>query len=390
MINFSTLTTEDFLNDYWQKKPLLIKNALPEFKPPMDVDEIAGLSMEEDIESRMVFNSPHQKQAWQLKKGPFSDEDLKQLANSHWTLLVQGVDRVMPQVSFLLKHFDFIPNWRFDDVMISIAAKEGGVGPHFDNYDVFLYQASGQRKWALTTKDCDERNVIEGLDLRIMKTFEVEQEIILEQGDMLYLPAHVGHHGVSLSDNSVGYSFGYRSYQAQEIWDSYADFLSEQAIKTLYQDANWSKLESNGEIPKSAYLQAKILMQNVLDDEDKLQQWFTRFATQLDQSQLNHLAEPLTDDEAGTMDDFVDLIDGEIQFYREPCSRIAYHYDKNKQIHLFINGEQFPCLNVDVALIKLMVNQRLINASELHDYLDKTQNRHFLYELWKKAFLLLA
>ena len=227
MISFKDIPVKTFLTDYWQKKPLVIRDALPCFINPISPDELAGLALEEDIESRIVHETLGTSPLWHLKKGPFSESDFSTLPKTHWTLLVQGLDRIIPEVYELLNHFDFIPQWRIDDVMLSFAALDGSVGPHYDNYDVFLYQAKGQRKWSLTTKNCHTDNYIKNIDLRIMNEFNVEEEFILEEGDMLYLPPHVGHYGISLSEECMTYSFGYRSYQGQELWDSLGDYVSE-------------------------------------------------------------------------------------------------------------------------------------------------------------------
>ena len=389
MINFQTISKEMFLQDYWQKKPLLIKNALPMFTNVIDADELAGLAMEENIESKLVYETPMQSPQWHLKPGPFAEADFNTWPKTHWTLLVQALDRMIPEVSHLLEHFNFLPQWRVDDVMISVAGLHGSVGPHYDNYDVFLYQATGQRKWSLTTKQCDEANALPNLDLRIMENFEVEQEIILNEGDMLYLPPHVGHHGVSLTENSIGYSFGYRSYQSQELWDSFADYLSETKDKThLYKDPSWNGLKTTSEIPKSAYLNAKEIMLELLNDENKLQRWFSRFATQLDQSAVQLLTEPLANEEASNLSTFIEQLNETEQLERELTSRIAYHFDCNNKIQLFINGDAFNHQNACDDLVKIVACHRIINIETLVPFIKSTNNQTFLYELWKQQFLI--
>tara|TARA_B110000879_G_C11151070_1_gene504641 strand:- start:1135 stop:2313 length:1179 start_codon:yes stop_codon:yes gene_type:complete len=389
MINFQTVSQEIFLQDYWQKKPLLIKNAMPGFTAGIDADELAGLAMEENIESKLVYETPTQSPQWHLKPGPFVEADFNSWPKTHWTLLVQGLDRIIPEVSHLLEHFNFLPQWRVDDVMISVAAMQGSVGPHYDNYDVFLYQASGQRKWSLTTKNCHEENALPGVDLRIMEDFQVEQEIILNEGDMLYLPPHVGHHGISLTENSIGYSFGYRSYQSQELWDSFADYLSETKDKThLYNDPNWKDLNATSEIPKSAYLNAKEVMLELLNDEKKLQQWFSRFATQLDQSAVQLLTDPLTCEETSNLLTFIETVKETEQFVRELTSRIAYHFDDKYKIQLFINGETFDHQNACDDLVKIIACHRIVKRKTLMPFLKNTNNQTFLYELWKQQFLI--
>ncbi|MCX7117413.1 MAG: cupin domain-containing protein [Legionellales bacterium] len=389
MVHFQSVDVKVFLTEYWQKKPLVIRQALPDFINPLSADELAGLALEEDVESRMVFEMPSHSPSWRLKRGPFTEADFATLPKTHWTLLVQGVDLLIPEVASLLNHFDFIPQWRLDDVMISYAVKHGSVGPHYDNYDVFLYQAKGQRKWSLTTQQCHEANYLKKVDLRIMETFEVEEEFILLPGDMLYLPPHVGHHGVSLDDECMTYSFGYRSYQAQELWESFADYLAEKNKPTdLYQDPNWATLEATSCIPPQAWRNAKDLMQDLLTDETRLQTWFGCFATRLDQSAEQRMPEPLDEDGAENLQQptfLQELLDG-AGLLRDATCRMAYLPTGE----LFINGTEWPTDGVSSLLIKQVADHRLSNISTLKPFLTEEANQCFLYDLWKLQWLEIA
>ena len=160
MIHFGEISEQEFLAEYWQKKPLLIKQALPDFISPIAPDELAGLSLEEEFESRLITGSINNNQ-WSLTNGPFTKDTFSQLPEQDWTLLVQGVDRFVDEVHNLIQQFDFIPRWRFDDVMISYAAKGGSVGPHFDYYDVFLLQGTGKRRWHISSKHCELDNYLD-------------------------------------------------------------------------------------------------------------------------------------------------------------------------------------------------------------------------------------
>ncbi|HBI22107.1 MAG TPA: cupin [Legionella sp.] len=385
MVHFQSIDVQTFLRDYWQKKPWVIRQALPDFINPLTADELAGLALEEGIESRMVFETPSIAPFWRLKTGPWVDADFEHLPETHWTLLVQGVDRVVPQVTALLDHFDFIPQWRVDDVMISYAVKHGSVGPHYDHYDVFLYQAEGRRKWSLTTQGCNTDNYLTDVDLRIMAQFEVEEEYILEPGDMLYLPPHVGHHGVSLSDDCMTYSFGFRSYQGQELWDSFGDYLSETTTNTgLYSDPNWADLTATSAIPTDAWLNARHLMQRMLNDEQHMKDWFGRFATRLDQQAEQDLPEPLTDEEAGNRQAFIAALSNSAGLLRDACCRMAYQDDGQ---HLFVNGCPWDITGVSAALVQQVANHRLLNQGVLLAFLGNDDNQIFLYELWRLQWL---
>ncbi len=385
MIHFKTIDAATFLREYWQKKPLVIRQALPNFINPLSADELAGLALEDGVESRMVFETPQQAPFWQLKNGPFNEDDFVTLPETHWTLLVQGVDRCVPEITRLLNHFDFIPQWRVDDVMVSYAVKYGSVGPHYDNYDVFLYQAEGQRKWFLTTQECNELNSLKHVDLRIMADFKVEEEYVLEQGDMLYLPPHVGHHGVSMSDDCMTYSFGYRSYQGQELWDSFGDYLSEKVTTTgLYKDPDWSTLSATSVISEQACLNAKELMQSLLNDEQLLQRWFGCFATRIDQQAEQDLPEPLSDEEAGERAAFIAELNQQSGLLRDAACRMAY---VEAPLQLFVNGCEWDIDGVSPELVMYVANHRQADSSALLPFLGQDDNQIFLYELWRLQWL---
>lgn len=386
MLRFKSIDAKKFLSEYWQKKPLVIRQALPDFVNPINPDELAGLAMDENIESRMVFETPNTAPFWKLKRGPFIESDFTSLPKTHWTLLVQAVDQIIPDVACLLDHFDFIPQWRVDDIMISYAVKHGSVGPHYDNYDVFLYQASGQRKWSLTTKNCNTKNYLSDVELRIMAFFETEEEYILEPGDMLYLPPHVGHHGVSLDDDCMTYSFGYRSYQGQELWDSLGDYLSEhQTITPLYADPNWAALKATSAIPREAWLNAKHVLQQMLDDEAMLQSWFGCFATRLDQQSEQHMPLPLEEEDWGNVAGFVAALRDSPGLERDATCRMAY-----TDTELFINGCSWDTTSVSRALFQLIANHRQLSLVELEPWLKHEGNQQFLYDLWKLQWLQLG
>ena len=387
MVNFTTIDLKTFLSDYWQKKPLLIRNALPDFINPLTPDELAGLALDEEVESRMVFHTPAQAPYWQLKRGPFLEGDFSQLPTTHWTLLVQGVDQLVPEVADILESFNFIPSWRLDDVMISYAVTQGSVGPHYDHYDVFLYQASGQRKWSLTTKHCHETNYVKDVELRIMAQFDVEQEYILEPGDMLYLPPHVGHHGVSLSDDCMTYSVGYRSYRGQELLNSFNDYLAETGqASALYCDPNWNDAQGTSVIPPQAWMNAKKVLQHMLDDDNALKTWFGCFATQLDQQTELHMPIPLEEEEWGELSEFLDILRMEERMFRDATCRMAYEHEL-EQVKLFINGVEWETQGVSGELLRYVANHRVLELADLKPYVEQSRNQELLYDLWKLQWL---
>ena len=388
MINFKSIDVKTFLREYWQKKPLVIRQAINNFTNILSPDELAGLAMEEDVESRIVFEKTNKNPSWELKRGPFSEKDFAKLPKTHWTLLVQSVDKLIPEFASLLDDFDFIPQWRMDDLMISYAVKHGSVGPHYDNYDVFLYQASGSRKWSLTSKNCNESNYVKDLELRIMDEFAVEEEYILAPGDMLYLPPHIGHHGISLDDDCMTYSFGYRSYEASELWDSFGDYRSmHNKLKKLYVDPNWDSIKETSAISPNAWLQAKMLMQDLLADESNLKSWFGSFATRVDEQSDLHMPLPLDESEIDDLDIFIQNLTKSKGLMRDLTCRFAYIDLADNKIQLFINGCEWNTEDVANLLCELVANQRNIEINSLMPFLDNNDNQLFLYELWKLQWL---
>lgn len=384
MIRFNQIDAPTFLNEYWQKKPLLIKQALPNFISPITPEELAGLSLEDEIESRIVLQ--HGEQDYELRSGPFSEQDYENLPEKNWTLLVQGMDRLIPEIQQLLNQFDFIPRWRIDDIMISYATDGGNVGPHFDHYDVFLLQAAGQRKWMLSAQNCELDNYLENTPLRLMRDFNIEEEYVLEAGDILYLPPKWGHHGVALDDECMTYSIGYRSYKGQELWDSFGDYLSESSLFTqMYQDPSWQNTQP-GEINNQAWLNAKQLLLAALNDEQALQRWFGRFATQLDQQAHNALPEPLTDEEAGSLDAFMEAIKQADYLERDPICRIAFQRI-GEDLVLTINGFEWPTEGIADGVIMHIANQDRIDAATLQRWSKQRPVAEWLYQLWIRQFL---
>ncbi len=224
------LTATEFLRDYWQKKPLLIRQAFPEFKGLLDPLQLQELACLEDAQARLVQQT---RGNFKLAHGPFEREKLWKL-RGQWTVLVQGVNHFLPEGTELLKHFNFIPHARLDDLMVSYAPKGGGVGPHFDAYDVFLLQGLGHRRWQISTQE--DRTLIEGAPLRILKDFKVEQEWVLEAGDMLYLPPQCAHNGIA-EDDCMTYSIGFRTPAFQELGEQFLVYLQDRIeVEGIYAD----------------------------------------------------------------------------------------------------------------------------------------------------------
>lgn len=325
------LSPAEFLRDYWQKKPLLVRNAFPDWQNPLEPDELAGLACEEDAESRLVLTREG-KQSWVLKNGPFNEKTFARLPQRDWTLLVQAVDQWVPEVEALIEPFRFIPAWRTDDVMISYAPAGGSVGPHFDYYDVFLIQGLGQRRWQVG-QHCDSRSpLLPDTQLRILAEFEQQDEWVLNPGDMLYLPPGVAHWGIAEND-CMTYSVGFRAPSHGEIIDhlggDVADTLSEDL---RYGDPTLQPAGNPGEITPEAIAQLQAIIRQHLDQPRTLARWFGGFMTEAKYPDQEHPPEqPLS----------VNALKKRASRHtlcRHPASRLAYSALEGEFL-LFADGE---------------------------------------------------
>ena len=235
---------ERFLAEYWQKKPLLVRQALPGFGGWLGRDGLSELACRDDAESRLVRK---QRGRWLLDHGPFLREDLDSLPAKHWSLLVSGVNHLVPDGDRLLHGFDFLPQARLDDLMVSFAPDGGGVGPPFDSYDVFLIQGLGRRRWEISGQE--DLEILDGAPLRILKRFRVDQQWELEPGDLLYLPPRFAHHGVALGD-CMTWSVGFRAPKAEEIAGHFLNYLQDRLdLPGMYADPEPGPTRHPGEIP---------------------------------------------------------------------------------------------------------------------------------------------
>ncbi len=355
MIRFGQISEQEFLTSYWQKKPVLIKQALPDFITPIMPDKLAGLSLEEEFESRLITGSIAN-QKWSLTNGPFLENTFANLPEQDWTLLVQGVDRYINEVHQLIKKFDFIPRWRFDDVMISYATLGGSVGPHMDYYDVFLLQGSGERRWHISTKHCELDNYLANTPLRIMSAFQPEQIFNVEPGDILYIPPKVAHHGISLDDNCTTLSFGYRAYSAKEMYEFINKPCPKEQANQYYQDPTWDNTNTPALISNSAIKQANKIL-NMSAHE------FAKFVTKLDilDSQILQNFE---------FDIQTENFNINAHYELHPVCKVAYLLEHGL-VKIFINAKMFDVKNYDTNILLQFCNTRRTQNTRLSKQLFK-------------------
>jgi len=347
-INWGDLTVEEFLSDYWQQKPLLIRNAFPNFEPVITSDELAGLSLEQEVESRLIQFKPDRSE-YQLDCGPLNEETFANLPESDWTLLVQAVDHYSPKAKALLNAFNFIPNWRIDDLMISYATPGGGVGPHYDNYDVFLIQAEGTRRWELGGIESSQSPRLADAPVLILSEFKSQESFDLEPGDMLYLPPQVAHNGVATSEDCVTYSAGFRAPSDAEILRTVSDHIGESLTsEERFSDAKRSVCLSPGEIDQASIDQITKRLTELLTNRDQLE------------TALGSLfSEPKYPDQAESLDPegYQDWIQDAEEFGIEIAPNNRLLYLEGEQFKLFCNGERLTIDESEKALAKQLADQ---------------------------------
>lgn len=331
------MTPAQFLRDYWQKRPLLIRKAFPDFTTPVAPEDLAGLACEEGALSRLIQHD-EDRERWRVKTGPLSESDFAKTGNANWTLLVQDVDKWDMDVAALLDHFQFLPSWRVDDVMISYAEPGGGVGAHVDQYDVFLLQGLGQRHWAISTDPNAPKEFRSDVELKQLKYFEPTHEWLLDPGDMLYLPPGVPHDGVAFGSPCMTFSVGMRAPSQAELVGDLADYLAEQLPEEQrYADPDLAPVKRTGEIDKDALrrVRAAVPLAATLNDATLLD-WFGRFITRYRTAQTPLApAKPLS--EAALIKQF----SGGASLLRHPWSRMAWA-QVGSRCTLYANGHAYP------------------------------------------------
>jgi 50S ribosomal protein L16 3-hydroxylase len=318
----------EFLSQYWQQSPLLIRSAFQDLDL-IEADELAGLAMEPDVESRIIIEDTKDA-SWHVKHGSFSEDDFANLPSSHWTLLVQAVDHWVPEVREVLKQFNFLPQWRIDDIMISFATNGGGVGPHFDQYDVFLIQLEGKRQWK-TGQLCDENSdLVDQMPVKILSNFEEQDKWDLEPGDVLYLPPGYAHWGTSIGD-SMTLSVGFRAPSESEFVSDFGHFLASSVSDfKRYEDKNIeNRIATPHEILDSDVLRLQKILEGYASDKDTLAQWLGHYMTE------PKYADSAVETGSWSYDEFIAHWQ-KAELFRNAGSRIAHTGG-----HVFVDGQSF-------------------------------------------------
>lgn len=346
------LSPEQFMTTHWQKKPLLVRQAIPGFKPLLDRTELFNLAASEDVQTRMVIQTPGAKIAWQFKHGPFQRRTLPPLKQPGWTVLLQGVDLHHDAVHALMNQFRFVPDARLDDVMVSYATDQGGVGPHFDSYDVFLLQAHGRRRWRVGRQK--DLSLQPEVPLKILANFEPEEEYLLEPGDMLYLPPRYAHDGVAEGEcmtYSIGFRIPNRAELARELLQRLAEQTEDAVGMALYSDPDQAAVQEAAEIPPRMLAFAKDALRDALKDEGAFARGLGEYLTEPKASVWFDAVEP-----SGELNHDLALRGCRLD------RRTRMMFDAQ---HIFINGESFVASGRDARLMHTLANARLLPPQDV-------------------------
>jgi 50S ribosomal protein L16 3-hydroxylase len=373
------ISAEAFLQQYWQKKPLLMRNAFAGIQSPLTADELAGLACEDEVNSRLVFEQ-HEQGHWHVQHGPLHEDDFSDLPEKNWTLLVTDVEKHVPDAQELIDRFRFIPDWRIDDLMISYAPEGGSVGPHTDAYDVFLIQTHGQRRWMIN-KDFDD-TCLDGTELRILEHFAAAQDWVLNPGDMLYLPPNIAHYGIALNE-CMTCSIGFRAPSISNMVSEYVENVAANIDQALrYEDPDLVCQHNPAEISADAIRHIKTLIAERLGvDDDSLMRWFGEYSSESHSGVHAHppVKTMATYDELATL-----LATGNI-IAQSPAAKFLFA-SNDETAMLFVDG---TCYTTSRVFARTLTDHREIAVQQLIASVNGQTDQQALLELYNCGCLLI-
>ncbi len=363
------MTAETFLQDYWHKKPLLIRGALSDVGAPVDLAWLTELSRSEDVESRLI---EFKQGKWSLERGPFRPGRLRRLPESDWTILVQNVNHHLPHIADILWRFDFMPYARLDDLMISYAPPGGTVGPHFDSYDVFLLQVGGRKHWQISSQQ--DEAFVEDAPIKVLKDFRMEEEFVLEHGDMLYLPPRYAHYGVAL-EPGMTYSIGFRAPSAQELATEFLVYLQDRiCIDGRYADPDLRPPQEPARLDDSMVDQVGRILSQISWDRHTVTDFLGHYLTE----PKPHVFYEAPDEELDE-DEFVAVVTT-AGVVLDLKTLILYANDM-----LYCNGEVLSVAGGDVAAWQQLANRRRLSPSQLSPTMMPLLLEGYLAGWWQPA-----
>ena len=369
---------EDFVSNYWQKKPCVLRQALVDFESPVSPEELAGLACEEDVHCRLVIEKDGAS-PWQLRYGPFEDKDFLDLPETHYSLLVSECEKWLPELGDLLDQFRFIPDWRIDDLMLSYAPQHGSVGPHVDEYDVFLLQALGSRRWQYTESRLEDPQLIPNLDLAILRHFEPDQDIVLNPGDILYLPPDCTHHGIALK-RCMTYSIGFRAPDAVTTFESFALEIERLGANVpRYRDPELELDRHSAEITDTEIARFRALTVELFEQSPEL--WRDAVGKMLSDS-------PVGQDDENDQPIYVSDLQA-CGWTRHPETRLIYHR-AGQNIRVYYNGRmhELPYSPEILEHLQQLCAQREWSAQFINQCIDIEALEKLLIELASNSAIL--
>jgi len=367
------ISNDVFLKKYWQKKPLLIRDAIKNFKSPITEKDLFRIAQNENAISRLI---EFKRGIWQVKYGPFKKLDLPKKINTPWTILVQNMNHHLPFAESFLNLFKFIPYARLDDLMVSFATKKGSVGPHFDSYDVFLFQAKGEREWKISEQkkfSLDKKSAI-----KIITNFKVKNTWVLKPGDLLYLPPNVGHWGVSQSDDCLTYSIGFRAPSTFEIQSKFLDFIQDNLITNkndLYRDPNLNLQKNPAEINSNMIKKIQRIVNQLRWNTNSINNFIGQLLTEPIEGAVFETSKSMT------AEVFIkDLIKKPLKL--NPKTRMLFI--KN---NFFINGELIEADKKSIMYLKQLANDREISIKSTLNKKDLNALGIVLLPLYLSGFI---
>ena len=367
------ISNDVFLKKYWQKKPLLIRDAIKNFKSPITEKDLFRIAQNENAISRLI---EFKRGIWQVKYGPFKKLDLPKKINTPWTILVQNMNHHLPFAESFLNLFKFIPYARLDDLMVSFATKKGSVGPHFDSYDVFLFQAKGEREWKISEQkkfSLDKKSAI-----KIITNFKVKNTWVLKPGDLLYLPPNVGHWGVSQSNDCLTYSIGFRAPGTSEIQSKFLDFIQDNLITNkndLYRDPNLNLQKNPAEINSNMIKKIQRIVNQLRWNTNSINNFIGQLLTEPIEGAVFETSKSMT------AEVFIkDLIKKPLKL--NPKTRMLFI--KN---NFYINGELIEADKKSIMYLKQLANDREISIKSTLNKKDLNALGIVLLPLYLSGFI---
>lgn len=351
------ITPAQFLNDYWQQQPLLIKNGLPQIANLLEPDDVLGLALEEDVTARLITQTGNKYSNWHIQRSPFTENSFDNLP-PYWTVLVQNLEQWSLAIAALWQAFDFIPQWQRDDIMVSHAPKGGSVGMHYDDYDVFLVQGYGKRRWQLG-KFCEQNTPLQpNQPLKLITDMgELVFDAVLDVGDVLYVPPRMAHYGVAETD-CLTFSFGFRRPSLAELLDSLVDSIANDTeMKTPILLAQ--HLQPTGEISQ---ISVELIKQQVLAGLTQS----TAFNDAIAKLTSTRGFELLATQDVADIDEVHEQLNKGAVIIKEPASKLIYSYDAKQTLTLYANGSRLEDLSPQQAhWLQQLADGKQLNAHDI-------------------------